>query len=206
MKRFLLFLTVAFISISSNFCQETQEEKPPEIPVQKEKKYFASKDEIKKNLFALDFSYLLNGLKNNGWGLGFRYEQYFGKHFAGQVHFGHSTFIIENNFFPSVSLGLFAEIYPFREGLDGFYIALGGCFDFIALSLIPNVPEGTKQEYLSVYPFLGYKLRIFKWLSADFFCGYKKVFFNADEEAKKKLESYIGSGVKVGVSLRFHFF
>lgn len=94
----------------------------------------------------------------------------------------------------------------FREGLDGFYIALGGCFDFIALSLIPNVPEGTKQEYLSVYPFLGYKLRIFKWLSADFFCGYKKVFFNADEEAKKKLESYIGSGVKVGVSLRFHFF
>lgn len=93
----------------------------------------------------------------------------------------------------------------FREGLDGFYIALGGCFDFIAFSLIPNVPEGTKQEYLSVYPFLGYKIRIFKWLSADFFCGYKKVFLNADEEAKKKLESYIGSGVKVGVSLRFHF-
>ena len=101
-------------------------------------------------------------MKNNGWGLGLRYEQYFGKHFAGQVLFGHSTFIIENNFCPSVSLGLFAKIYPFREGLDGFYIALGGCFDFIAFPLIPNVPEGTKQEYLSVYPFLGYKLRIFK--------------------------------------------
>lgn len=153
-----------------------------------------------------DINCKIDWMKNNGWGLGLRYEQYFGKHFAGQVHFGHSTFIIENNFCPSVSLGLFAKIYPFREGLDGFYIALGGCFDFIAFPLIPNVPEGTRQEYLSVYPFLGYKLRIFKWLSADFFCGYKKVFFNADEEAKKKLESYIGSGVKVGVSLRFHFF
>ena len=153
-----------------------------------------------------DINCKIDWMKNNGWGLGLRYEQYFGKHFAGQVLFGHSTFIIENNFCPSVSLGLFAKIYPFREGLDGFYIALGGCFDFIAFPLIPNVPEGTKQEYLSVYPFLGYKLRIFKWLSADFFCGYKKVFFNADEEAKKKLESYIGSGVKVGVSLRFHFF
>ena len=124
MKRFLLFLTVAFIFISSNFCRETQEEKPPEIPVQKEKKYFASKDEIKKNLFALDFSYLLNGLKNNGWGLGLRYEQYFGKHFAGQVLFGHSTFIIENNFCPSVSLGLFAEIYRLGKVLTDFILRL----------------------------------------------------------------------------------
>lgn len=71
-----------------------------------------------------DINCKIDWMKNNGWGLGLRYEQYFGKHFAGQVLFGHSTFIIENNFCPSVSLGLFAEIYRLGKVLTDFILRL----------------------------------------------------------------------------------
>lgn len=179
--------------------EQKQSEKP------KQKRYFGSRDEIRTRIFSLDFDYLTQGLKNNGWGLGIRYEQYIWNHIAAKFCFGHSTFIIDGNWSPTVSFGIFAEYYPFQKGLDGLYVAFGSYFDFIALPESAVSEESdTKAICLSIYPLVGYKLRLFKWLSTDFYCGYKYILPGHD--LPSDFQKYITNGVKLGVSLKFHFF
>lgn len=207
-KRFCLLFFMVLIFTAAAFCEESQPSTVQSAPEENTKKnsYFASRGEIRTSIFSLDLSYLLNALKNNGVGIGARYERYFSYHLAGQAHFGHSLFFVEGKVIPAVTLGLFAECYPFREGLDGFYVVFGSTLDYVAFSLIPNVMEGVEQTYISIYPMLGYKLRIFKWMSADFFLGYKYSFINTEKYPRKKIEDYIGSGFKFGISLKFHFY
>lgn len=185
----------------------SKQDNPPvlESGQQKQKRYFGSRDEIRTRIFSLDFDYLTQGLKNNGWGLGIRYEQYIWNHIAAKFCFGHSTFSIDGNWCPSVSFGMFAEYYPFQKGLDGLYAAFGGYFDFIAL---PESAAGEESDgkaiCLSIYPLAGYKLRLFKWLSTDFYCGYKYIL--PGHNLPSGYETYIASGIKLGISLKFHFF
>lgn len=192
---------------TSDFLQDNQPDNPPSIDSEpkKIKRYFGSKDEIRTHLFSLDLDYLTQGLKNNGWGLGIRYEQYIWNHIAAKVCFGHSTFIIDGDWTPSVSFGLFAEYYPFQKGLDGLYAAFGGYFDFIALPESVFDEESDESAIcLSIYPLVGYKLRLFKWLSTDFYCDYKYIL--PGHSIPSGFEKYITSGIKLGVSLKFHFF
>ena len=202
------FCAVCLILLSFSMFAEELQNQQEEQTTQSEapKNFFFSKNDIRTKLFSLDLSYLFNGISNNGWGLGLKYEQYFAHHLAGQLHFGHSTFVVNKQFCPTVTFGLFLEYYPFREGLDGFYIALGGLFDFVALRLISEIPKDKRETYLSVYPFVGWKIKILKWLSADLTCGYKKVFINEAEESFDDIKVFVNSGVKLTASIKIHFF
>jgi hypothetical protein len=86
-----------------------------------------------KTIFSLETRYLLSGIQNNGWGLGFSVEQKIFNYFSIKGTFLHTTFTtdVEGVDCTSVGLSLFANYYPFGRGLDLLYMGTGSGIDFL---------------------------------------------------------------------------
>ena len=174
---------------------------------EKPKHYFGSKNgQIKKRLVSFNMDYLLLGMKHQGLGFGINFEQYFAHHVAGKISFGHSLFRLENSdWCPTVSFGMFAEVYPFADGLNGLYASLGGYFDYIAFDPDDYDSKGSKN-FVSIFPLVGYKVRVCSFLSLDINAGYKLILFDEGDIVYNLYKDYIINGMKFGISLKLHPF
>ncbi len=190
-KNHFLILLAFFFAFSFPAFSESEDEV--------KKQFFGANDEVLTKIVSFDFESLLLGIKNHGWGFGIRYEKYIAYHVAFTARFGHATFYLEDwGWCPTVSMSLFAEIYPFSEGLHGFYGALGSSFDFLGVD-----DETVEKEYVSIFPFVGIKMRLNRFLSADLHGGYKKIV-DGKSGTFSESSSLVGNGVKIGASLKIH--
>jgi len=122
-------------------------------------KSFAQEKLIPRTIFTLETGYLLSGIKNNGWGLGFSIEQQIINFLSVKGTFSHLTFVTstENVYCATVGLSLFANLYPFGNGLDKLYFSGGCSTDFLNYFGSGNVPDIPKDTVTSLIPIIGWK-------------------------------------------------
>ena len=149
-----------------------------------------------KGLFSLDLSYSITGLLNQGWGMGVSYERRIFDYLSLKGTFGHMTFLtgIEDMYCTSVSLSLFANYYPFGDGLDKLYISIGNGCDFINYFGKGELPANAEDTLIYLTPGIGWKFNLLKFLMIDVSTGYK--FIVSDTENYKEIKNYLDAGVQ----------
>ena len=157
----------------------------------------------RKSIFSLDFSALILGLSNNGWGLGFSYEHFLIYHTAFKVGFQHRTYIRNDSFFPTVNFSLAAEYYPLSNSLDKLYLSLGGAMDYLAYSTT-EYGENTQYNFISIIPELGWKWRIHENVALDLHAGYKYIFKESDKIVPSDYEKYLQKGIVWGAGVKLN--
>ncbi len=159
--------------------------------------------EGRKRIFSLDFSALILGLSNNGWGLGCSYEQYLVYHTAFKAGFQHCTFIRDGSLFPTVNFSLAAEYYPLSNSLDKLYLSLGGGMDYLAYDT-SEYGENAQSNFISFISELGWKWRIHENAALDLHAGYKYIFEESDKVIPSDYEKYVRKGVIWGVGIKIN--
>ncbi|WP_296333830.1 hypothetical protein [uncultured Treponema sp.] len=159
--------------------------------------------EGRKRIFSLDFSALILGLSNNGWGLGCSYEQYLVYHTAFKAGFQHCTFIRDGSLFPTVNFSLAAEYYPLSNSLDKLYLSLGGAMDYLAYTTT-DYGENIQSNFISIITELGWKWRFQELVAIDIHAGYKYIFKEEDKTSPHDYEKYLRKGIVWGASVKFN--
>jgi hypothetical protein len=156
---------------------------------------------VSDNLFSLDLSYSLTGLKNHGWGIGLNFEKKFLDNLSAKANFGHMTFLtgIEDVYNTSVSISLFTNYYPFSNGLDKLYIGVGNGCDFMNYFGDGELPHTTKDTLIHITPQVGWKFQIFNFLMIDLSSGYK--FLIMDTQNYRDIKDYVNAGLNFGINI-----
>ena len=162
-----------------------------------------TKEEVRLSIFSLDFSALILGLSNNGWGLGFSYEHFMAFHTAFKVGFQHCTFIRDDSLFPTVNFSLVAEYYPLSNSLDKLYLSLGGAMDYLAYTTT-DYGENVQSNFISIITELGWKWRFQELVAIDIHAGYKYIFKEEDKPPPHDYEKYLRKGIVWGASVKFN--
>lgn len=133
---------------------------------------FASQDDEPEvqypdHYFSIDFGILLNGLRNQGWGLGVKYEKLFVPHIAYIIGFSHSTMYTgtENIWCTTVGFAMGVNYYPISRNLDKLYLSTSSGFDYIAyFGDIEKTEEGENPSDMPLFieGDIGWKQRIVK--------------------------------------------
>ncbi len=112
-----------------------------------------------RTIFSLETGYLLTGIQNNGWGLGFSLEREVFDYLSVKGTFSHMTFTtsVDDVYCTSVGLSLYVNYYPFGRGLDLLYIGAGSGIDFLNYFGTGNVPAVPKDTVMSAMPVIGWK-------------------------------------------------
>lgn len=193
----------AFESTQEN---ETSAEFPQELPKPKTS-FFNSPNFTfnEKYIFSLDTSYLLSGLKNNGWGLGVSYEALAFQFLSAKGEFSHSTVWPKNYDATIKTVGISGSVffYPFAKGLNFLYFG-GGCRTDFLMYDGGDVPSDHKKDTLiRVFPQIGWKQNLFDWLLIDVYYSYR---FSLDSSSR--LPEFVGDitnhGSGFGVKLKFN--
>ena len=158
-------------------------------------------ENLKTRAFSLDFSATILGLSNNGWGLGFTYEQYLAFHSALKVNFAHCTFIRKEKMIPTVNFGLGAEYYPLSRSLDKLYLVIGGAMDFIGYSTDEHEKD-LQRNFISVFPEIGWKWQINEYVALDIRGGYKYIFLEDKTKVPEDYKNYLQSGIIWGAGIK----
>jgi hypothetical protein len=165
---------------------------------------FAQTDtETIDHLFSLDINYLITGLRNQGGGLGVKYEQSIADYFSVKGGFGHMLFKtgIDDVYCASVDISLFVNYYPFGNDLDKFYVGIGNGCDFMNYFGDGTLPEDQGDTIIFLTPIAGYKFNL-KPLTIDVNAGYKFIIVNSNNYAD--IEYYVNKGLQLGLGFNFH--
>ena len=155
------------------------------------------------NVLSLDFSYLITGVLNQGWGIGLGYEKKLADYVSVKGAWGHMTFLTNDadRFCTSVSISLFLNYYPLGSGLDKLYVAAGSSADFMNYFGSGVEPASGNDVLLSVIPRAGWKFSPFRFALFDIFVGYK--FIIASSENYSDIKDYVNEGIQFGVGTKF---
>ncbi|GHT57463.1 hypothetical protein FACS1894109_09650 [Spirochaetia bacterium] len=155
------------------------------------------------NLLSLDINYLLLGIKNQGGGLGFRYEHKIFNYLSVKGGFGHTLFKTntEDVYCAAVHISLFLNYYPFSSGLNKLYIGAGGGSDFMNYFGDGVIPKNEGNVIIFLTPIMGYKFYIKKWM-LDFSFGYKIILTEFD---RYDIKDYVTSSPQLGLGIKYFF-
>jgi hypothetical protein len=161
--------------------------------------------EGRDNLFSLDLSYTLISLQNQGWGIGLNYEKKLFDHISIMGNLGHMTFLtgIKDVYCTSVHFSIFANYYPFGNGLDKLYISVGNGCDFMNYFGSGELPTNALDTLIHITPKIGWKFNIFNYFMIDISAGYK--FLIASTQNYNEIEKYVNSGLCFGLSFKILF-
>jgi hypothetical protein len=161
--------------------------------------------ESRNNLFSLDLSYSLTGLKNQGWGIGLKYEKKLLNHLSVMGNFGHMTFLTDINdvYCTSVHFSVFANYYPLGNGLDKLYISVGNGCDFMNYFGKGELPHTTLDTLIHITPKVGWKFNILKYFMIDISTGYK--YLITSTQNYNEIENYVNSGLCFGINFKILF-
>lgn len=203
--RLIKYLIFLLIFTAGVYAQESSDEIPKDLPRQKTS-FFNSPNFTfnEKYIFSLDTSYLLSGLKNNGWGLGVSYEALVLPFLSTKGEFSHST-IWSKNYdatIKTVGISLSAFFYPFGKGLNFLYFG-GGCrTDFLMYSGDDVSSDHKKDTLTRVFPQIGWKQNLFDWLLIDVYYSYR--FSVSSSELPEFVGDITDNGSGFGVKLKFN--
>ena len=157
------------------------------------------------HLLTLDAAYSITGLLNQGWGLGLSYEEKLLQFLSVKGTFGHMTFLtgIEDVYCTSVNISLFVNYYPLGNGLDKWYIGMGGGTDFMNYFGSGEIPPNAEDILISITPKIGWKFNISKYVMLDISAGYKFVIVDAYNYSGIKRYTYAGPQFGLGFKLFF---
>lgn len=128
---------------------------------------------IENSIFSLETSYTLNGLKNNGWGLGISYEHLLTDFWSIKGGFSHMT-VWPHDYdviITTVGISLNSYLYPFNKKLNWLYLGFGISTDF--MNYIGSAEEKSDDTIINIFPQIGWKQNIKNYVLLDFFYGYK---------------------------------
>jgi hypothetical protein len=157
------------------------------------------------HLLGLDLAYSLTGALNHGWGIGLSYEEKITRFLSVKGTFGHMAFLtgIEDMYCASVHISLFANYYPFGNGLDKLYIGLGNGCDFMNYFGGEEVPPDAEDVLISFTPRTGWKFFAGNRIMLDISAGYKLVI--ADASHYHEVKKYTGAGPQFGLGFKIFF-
>jgi hypothetical protein len=156
------------------------------------------------HLLSLDLAYSITALRNQGAGLGLNYEEKILRFLSVKGTLGHMTFLtgIEDVYCTSVNISLFANYYPFGNGLDKLYIGLGNGCDFMNYFGGGEVPSNAEDVLIFITPRLGWKFTL-KYFMLDISYGYK--FVVADAYNYREIKRYTNAGPQFGFGFKVFF-
>lgn len=158
-------------------------------------------NEIPESLISFDTQFFWGGLRNLGIGGGLEYEKALSPEFAFRLWSGAVFCLTEEteiyNF--SVHFSGFLQLYPFRMGLDRWYLGVGSGIDFF--NFFGNgLSSGYDWDLLvSVIPITGYKL-YFEHIMFDFSLSYRAIIWELEQ---LEYIRYHGAGLRLSVSFSF---
>lgn len=163
-------------------------------------------------ILSLDTGYLLKGIKNNGWGLGFTYEQFVLPFLSAQGSFYHSTFALSGTsiYCVSVGLSLSGNCYPMNKGLDGFYFGFGCTTDFLNFVSKEVLPFRTSNTVISLVPVVGWKINFPHFtlgsrdigVMLDLYTNYKLVIVQTYKIESDSVKDYLSNGLNFGFRVK----
>jgi hypothetical protein len=155
------------------------------------------------NVLSLDFSYLVTGVLNQGWGIGLSYEKKFADYVSAKGTLGHMTFLTndKDRYCTSVSVSLFFNYYPLGGALDKLYIAAGTSADFMNYFGSGVESPSENDVLLSIIPKAGWKFSPFKFMLFDISVGYKFIITASENYSDAK--DYVNAGIQFGVGTKF---
>ncbi len=191
---FFSFLQVAFSKEEESFIRHPEDST---ISVQKE-----DEEEITA-IRAWDFHTLFSSLMNQGWGIGYLWEQQFFPHFAMKFYLGHSSFSTGYNeiYCSTISTNVFFEWYPFSKQLRKFYVAIGGDQDYLnyyTQTLDEISGDGAVFSFSSA---IGYKISLPLNFAIDIMLGYKWSYYK-NCSLYGNATDYVNSGIQYGIYFR----
>ena len=206
---FLIFTAKIYAqetALESTQEKETNAELPQDLPKPKTS-FFNSPNFTfnEKYIFSLDTSYLLSGLKNNGWGLGVSYEALAFPFLSAKGEFSHSTVWSKNYDATIKTVGISGNVffYPFDKGLNFLYFG-GGCRTDFLMYDGGDVPSDHKKDTLiRVFPQIGWKQNLFDWLLIDVYYSYR-FSFDSSSELPEFVGDITNHGSGFGVKLKFN--
>ncbi|GHV68145.1 hypothetical protein AGMMS49928_06870 [Spirochaetia bacterium] len=154
------------------------------------------------NLLTLDLGYSLNGLLNQGWGIGFSFEKKITGYLSVKGTFGHMTFLtgIPGVYCTTIDISSFLNYYPLGNGLDKLYAGIGCSTDFLNYFGDGELPGDTGDTVISLIPKAGWKWRALKRLMIDVSIGYK--FGIVDADNYKDTDYFLPGGLQYGVNFK----
>lgn len=155
------------------------------------------------HLFSMDLGYTLTGWRNNGWGIGFNYEQKIWRYFSMRGTLATQTIKIgeSDTWCNGYETDLNFFCYPFGKGLEWLYLGCGAGTDMLFYSG-EEAPETNFDIIFSVTPSIGWKQIFFKNFMVDLSVGYRFIIDNTNNYEDS--ETLIRSGFQVGV--KFNIF
>ncbi|MDR1868062.1 MAG: hypothetical protein LBQ77_07340 [Treponema sp.] len=155
-------------------------------------------------LFTLDIGYFIAGTRNQGGGLGLKYEHKVFDWFSLKIGFGWTAFKTntEDVYCTALTTAVFFNYYPFNEGLNKLYIGIGSGCDFLNYFGDGVTPEKSTDTTAFLIPMIGYKYYISKWMF-DVNFGYKIILTNYYQY---NLEDFINTtSIQIGVGFKYFF-
>ena len=110
---------------------------------------------------------------------------------------------IEDVYCTSVSISLFANYYPFGNGLDKLYIGLGNGCDFMHYFGSVEVPPNAEDILIFITPKIGWKFTLKNIFLIDISVGYK--FVVVDAYNYSEIKRYTNAGPQFGLAFKIFF-
>ena len=186
--RAFLFVVLLFIPLSA---------------FSKEKSASVEEEESVSSINSLDLHTLFTSLMNQGWGIGYSWEQQIFTHFAFKLYIAHSSFNTgeEGIYCSTVSGNFFVEVYPLSTQMKRLYISIGGYQDWLNYYKQDSLDVPGDGAAFSAGMQVGYKISLPLSFVIDVFVGYKYSYYFTCNLYGSTTD-YIKQGIQYGVYLR----
>ena len=187
--------------------QLLKSESQEEIPIPQPKTSFFSSQNFnfdENHIFSLDTTYLLSGLRNNGWGLGLSYEHLILPFLSVKSDFSHTTLwpTDYDATITIVGLSLNTFYYPFNKCLNFLYVGFGCRTDFLMYSGGDVSSDHTKDTLIRIYPQIGWKQSVYDYVLIDIFYSYR--FSVSSTNLPEFITDITNNGSGLGIKLKFN--